>query len=96
MLIQAGRSWRPRPPNATPTAVALKVCLLRERLAPEVWAVCAWGPAGALRPSTRHWSDQDIGRSTIRFRPKPRGRRLCQSNFSGRLCRSRKGALRDR
>ena len=36
MLIQAGRSWRPRPPNATPTAVALKVCLLRERLAPEV------------------------------------------------------------
>ena len=31
MLIQAGRSWRPRPPNATPTAVALKVCLLRER-----------------------------------------------------------------
>jgi hypothetical protein len=36
MLIQAGRSWRPRPPDATPTAVELKGCLLRERLAPEV------------------------------------------------------------
>ena len=43
MLIQAGRSWRPRPPDATPTAVALKGCLLRERLSPEVVGQSALG-----------------------------------------------------
>src|SRR5208337_3095401 len=50
MLIQAGRSWRPRPPNATPTAVELRGCLLRERLAPEVVGQSALRDPPALVP----------------------------------------------
>jgi hypothetical protein len=35
----------------------------------------ACASAGAWSPSVRHWSGQAIGKSTRRFRPKPRGRR---------------------
>ena len=28
------------------------------------WAVCAWGPAGALRPSTRHWLQTKAARQS--------------------------------